>query len=182
MRNLNLLAALAVGLAAGSAQAQDTTCDGFVSSDPERLYDFKQGEWDIHWRNRDGSGGFFEFNASGHVYSIMDGDILIDEQTSDYFKGITFRTYNSSTQEWVVRWLPANSAFEHPISARLEDCTPVERHAQLAPDGREVEVVTRFEEITADRFVFRQDWSFDEGETWVEDVLFYEAIRRPDAE
>jgi len=162
--------------------AQGAICAGVVSSDPARLYEFKLGYWDIHWQNRNGAGGYFEFEASGHVYTLMDGDVLIDEQTSDHFKGITFRTYNPTTTEWVVRWLPANSVFAHPISARLEDCIPVERHNQLAPDGREVEVVTRFEEITENSFVFRQDWSFDAGQTWVEDVLYYEASRRMNSE
>ncbi|GJL97008.1 MAG: hypothetical protein DHS20C06_08250 [Hyphobacterium sp.] len=179
MRVLNLLSALAVFAVSGNALAQDDACEGVVSADPARLYDFKHGDWDIHWRNRAGNGNFFEFDASGHVYTLMDGDVLIDEQTSDYFKGITFRTYNPATEAWVVRWLPANSVFEHPISAQLENCVPVERHSQLAPDGREVDVITRFENITENGFVFRQDWSFDAGETWVDDVLFYEAVRRP---
>lgn len=175
-----LLSLLTAGLLAGQVQGQ--TCDGLVSRDPAHLYDFKIGEWDIHWRNRNGNGGFVEFMAAGHVYPLMEGDIILDEQTSDYFKGITFRTYNPSAAEWIVRWLPANSEFSNPISARLEGCTPVERHHQVAPDGREAEVVTRFEDITPDRFVFRQDWSFDGGETWIEDVLYYEAIRRTGTE
>ena len=165
-------------LVAPGAMAQD--CAGLVSDDPARMYDFKLGEWDIHWRNRNGQGGFVEFDATGHVYSGFDGDILIDEQRSDYFKGLTFRTYDPAAQAWIVRWLPASSAFDHPISARLEDCVPVERHRQFAPDGREVDVITRFEEITENRFVFRQDWSFDNGETWIEDVLSYEAVRHDD--
>lgn len=178
MRVQILLAGLVMAATAANASAQ--TCTGIVGDDPARMYDFKLGEWDIHWRNRNGQGGFVEFDATGHVYSGFDGDILIDEQRSDYFKGLTFRTYDPAAQAWIVRWLPANSAFDHPISAQLEDCVPVERHRQLAPDGREVAVVTRFEEITENRFVFRQDWSFDNGETWIEDVLSYEAMRHDD--
>lgn len=172
-----LLAASVLAATATTANAAAQTCTGIVGDDPARMYDFKIGDWEIHWRNRNGQGGFVEFTARGHMYASFDGDILIDEQRSDYFKGLTFRTYDPSEESWIVRWLPANSSFDFPISARLEDCVPVERHRQLAPDGREVAVVTRFEEITENRFVFRQDWSFDDGETWIEDVLSYEAIR-----
>mgnify|MGYP000156244999 CR=1 FL=1 len=162
---------------AGQALAQESACEGIVTADPTRMYDFKVGDWDIAWRNRAANGGVFEFSAAGHVYTIMDGDILLDEQTSDYFKGVTFRTYDPANARWIVRWLPANSAFAHPISAALEDCVPVERHRQQTADGRMADVVTRFEDITENSFVFRQDWSFDGGETWIEDVLYYEATR-----
>jgi len=177
MRTVILISFVLSALTTASVHAQEDQCTGIVSNDPERMYDFKVGDWDISWRNRNGAGGFFEFEAQGHVYHLMDNDILMDEQTSDYFKGVTFRTWNPQTSQWIVRWLPANSTFDHPISAQLEDCVPVERHNQLAPDGREVEVYTRFVDITEDSFSFRQNWSFDGGDTWVEDVLYYDARR-----
>jgi hypothetical protein len=142
------------------------------------MYDFKIGEWDINWRNKTGPETVFEFTAISKAYTLMDGDIMFDEQTSDVFKGVTFRTYDTAQKEWIVRWLPANQNFPHPISAKLENCVPVERHRQTLPDGREVMARTSFTEITEDRFLFRQDWSFDDGDTWLPDVLFYEATRR----
>lgn len=165
-------------MASSLAEETKTACDGAVSDDPARMYDFKLGEWDIHWRNKTGPETVFEFTAVSKAYTLMDGDIMFDEQTSDVFKGVTFRTYDPAQKSWIVRWLPANQEFPHPISAKLEDCVPIERHRQKLPDGREVMARTRFTEITEDRFLFRQDWSFDEGENWVENVLFYEATRQ----
>ena len=159
------------------AFADDGVCENGLTDTPERLYDFKVGNWDIHWKNKMANGTFFEFDAKGHAYRAMEGDILLDEQRSDIFKGMTFRTYNPKTEEWVVRWFPANDVFPHPISARLEDCTPVERHKQTIGNGQEVMAVTRFTNIAENRFEFHQDWSFDEGKTWVPDILYYEATR-----
>ncbi len=157
-------------------------CDGIVSADPARMYDFKLGDWNINWRNKTSPETVFEFDAVSKAYTLMDGDIMFDEQTSDVFKGVTFRTYDPANKIWIVRWLPANSDFPHPISAKLEGCTPVERHHQTLPDGREVMARTSFTEVTKDRFLFRQDWSFDEGKNWVPDVLFYEATRTESAQ
>lgn len=175
-------------LAAGAISAQATAklqsadyenCPGIMSAEPERMYDFKLGTWTIHWRNKTGPETITEFNAVSVVTKIMDGDIIIDEQVADYFKGITFRTYDASKKEWVVRWLPAGSAWLPAISAKLENCVPVERHEQLTGSGQLAVVRTSFTEITENRFEFHQDWSMDGGESWIEDVLYYEAVRDP---
>ncbi len=159
-----------------AAPQPDPSCDGVVSSDPKHMYDFKIGTWNLRWKNqyRD---GFSEFNAISKVYAIMDGDIVIDEQVADYFKGVTFRTYDQNLGEWVVRWLPANSTWYPSISAKLEDCVPVEHHAMAIPSGENAKVMTRFTDITANSFAFHQDWSTDGGKTWNRDVLYYKATR-----
>ncbi|MBL4789046.1 MAG: hypothetical protein JKY60_08345 [Kordiimonadaceae bacterium] len=157
-----------------------TSCSGIVTEMPARMYDFKMGKWDINWRNKSGLSTFSEFTAVSTVFSKMDGDILIDDQIAETFKGITFRTYDAAKKEWVVRWLPAGSTFAPNISAKLENCVPVERHEQLARGGIMAKVRTSFTNITADRFEFHQDWSLDEGETWTTDVLYYEALRQKD--
>lgn len=154
------------------------TCHGIISDDPKHMYDFKLGDWDLHWKNKTANGGFAEFEAVSEVHTIMDGDISIDEQTAKYFKGITFRTYDATKSEWVVRWLPANSTWEAPLSAKLEDCVPVERHHQKSPLSDNTKVRTQFTDITANSFKFRQDWSTDDGKTWTTDVLYYEATRK----
>ncbi|PCI62073.1 MAG: hypothetical protein COB37_07355 [Kordiimonadales bacterium] len=161
-----------------SAAAENNACSGIVTEAADRMYDFKMGNWDINWRNKAGSGTFSEFTAVSTVFSKMDGDILIDDQVAETFKGITFRTYDAGKKEWVVRWLPAGSTFAPNISAKLENCVPVERHEQMARGGKMAKVRTSFTNITADRFEFHQDWSLDEGETWIEDVLYYEAVRQ----
>lgn len=152
-------------------------CSGIVTASPERMYDFKLGKWTINWRNKSGPDSHVEFTAISTVFHKMDGDILIDDQIAETFKGITFRTYDGAKKEWVVRWLPAGTTFLPPISAKLENCVPVERHEQMTGSGKLATVRTAFTEITANRFEFHQDWSLDGGKTWIKDVLYYEAIR-----
>jgi hypothetical protein len=186
------LAAMVAGSSATAIQAQDETgaptCTGIVTDDVSRMYDFKLGDWNIQWRSQT-SNGVAAFQSVSTVYLTMEGQVMIDEQRwLGGFKGHTFRTFVPADGQgrealWTVRWLPASSPpFDFPISATLEDCVPVERHRQnassnFAGDDREVEVVTRFTDITEDSFKFRQDWSFDGGETWTPDVLYYEATR-----
>ena len=150
---------------------------GLVTGAPEHMYDFKMGHWDIAWKNKNPGKLDFEFTAVSDVYAIMDGDILIDAQISDFFKGITYRTYNHKTKEWVVRWLPANSIFEPTISAQLENCVPVEYYEEMTENGKLSHVRVRFINITKNSFEFHQDWSVDEGKTWAIDRLFYKATR-----
>jgi len=174
-----------VSIAAGASAPQanephkqaHASCTGIVTSQPERMYDFKLGNWHINWRNKTGPESHMEFTAKSTVYAKMDGDILIDDQVAETFKGITFRTYDTAKKEWVIRWLPANSTFAPTISAKLENCMPVERHQQMTGSGKMATVRTSFTNITNNRFEFHQDWSMDGGETWISDVLYYEAIR-----
>ena len=175
---LGLICSLSLGFPV-QAQSKDDIqqCSGVVSSEPEQMYDFKLGEWKIAWKNQTKGNDFFEFGAVSKVYKIMGGDISIDEQTSDFFKGITYRTYDRKKEEWVVRWLPANSTFGPNISAKLENCIPVERHKQMAANGQLADVRTSFTNITDNSFEFHQDWSYDQKKTWTKDVLFYEATR-----
>ncbi|NOX83885.1 MAG: hypothetical protein GXP06_13065 [Alphaproteobacteria bacterium] len=170
------LAIAFLGASQLAAAQPEASCDGIVTSDPKHMYDFKIGTWNLRWKNqyRD---GFAEFDAVSKVYTMMDGDIVMDEQVAQYFKGVTFRTYDKNLGEWVVRWLPANSTWYPPISASLEDCTPVERHVMATPTGENAKVRTRFTDITANSFAFHQDWSTDGGKSWNRDVLYYEATR-----
>jgi len=159
-------------------QARDSeSCTGIVTNDPKRMYDFKRGNWHINWRNKTGPESHIEFTAKSTLYPKMGGDILIDDQVADTFKGITFRTYDGAKKEWVVRWLPSGTTFVPTISAKLENCVPVERHEQMTGSGKMATVRTSFTNITNGRFEFHQDWSMDGGETWINDVLYYEAIR-----
>jgi len=162
-----------------SAQETDSAdqCDGLVSGNPERMYDFKLGNWNHQWQNKTQDGGVFEFGAVARVYTILGGDVLLDEQVAEDWKGITFRTYDPDNKKWIVRWLPSNSEFNAEISAGLEHCVPVERHQQVVGEGKLIQVRTSFTDITENSFEFHQDWSTDEGETWIRDVLFYRATR-----
>ncbi|PHR94216.1 MAG: hypothetical protein COA69_01060 [Robiginitomaculum sp.] len=160
------------------SDTKTTPCSGLVSSDPERMYDFKMGEWDILWKNMRADRSIDVFPAVSKAYAIVDNSISIDEQIADTFQGITFRTYNSAKKEWVIRWMPSYSGDPTPITAKLENCVPVERHIQKVDATTNVKAVTRFTDITPTSFKFRQDWSWDDGKTWVKDVLYYEATRK----
>jgi hypothetical protein len=125
-------------------------------------------------RNRDGSWSEEKSKAEWRWYYILDGHAIQDdwisiEATNDSAKiyrpvGTNIRIYNAEEKQWHMAWIDKTNRRLASFSAVYEDGKII-MSGQNAK-GRQIR--NTFFNITRDSFDWKQEWTFDKGQSWVE--------------
>ena len=140
--------------------------------DGRRDFDFLQGRWTVVHRRlkRRGAGcdDWDEFCGTTDCRVLLGGLCNVDENDMPArgFQGLSFRTYDLERREWAIYWVNSTSgALQEPVFGRFEDGEG-RFHGVDVDDGRPVQVVYRWTEITAQSAHWSQAFSYDGGRTW----------------
>jgi hypothetical protein len=136
------------------------------AAQPADLFDFWLGDWQVSWRNADGSGG----KARNHVARILDGNVIeerFEEDAGDpapLLKGRSLSVRDPAGQ-WHQAWADNQGGF-FALTGSADGDRRLFSTA-LTPAGDEV-VGKRmvFHHITADAFTWDWEGTADGGRTW----------------
>jgi hypothetical protein len=151
---------------------------------PETVqFDFIVGAWDCATRFlKPDASGYVEGKARWIGYYILDGWAIQDDwigirPDGSESHGTNIRSFNQRTGKWDNRWLPAGSLAWKYFESEQKDDTMV----MIGGEGTDArgDFIDRnvFYDISADRWSWRKDRSYDGGATWKEGVGFIEAKR-----
>lgn len=187
---LVLLVVLAIIVSACSSQSQtshpenisDQKINTFVSGklNPAAPPETEQlgqlvGVWEAEQvkRNRDGSWSEEKTRAEWRWYYILDGHAIQDDwislqaadDTSQVYQpiGTNIRIYNSEENQWHMAWIDKTNR-------RLATFTAVNEDGKIIMSGQNAQgrqIRNTFFDITQNEFDWQQEWTFDEGKTWV---------------
>lgn len=110
--------------------------------------------------------------AEWRFYRILGGEAIQDDFISpaphiqldkgQRTWGTNIRIFNREKNAWEMAWIATGGREVLSFSATYLDGEIIMSARGVEPPRRNV-----FHNISADRFSWRQDWSFDAGETWV---------------
>lgn len=125
----------------------------------------RTGEWHFAW--------VLEGRAIQDVWLVPGAGARVgDAVAQDNYYGSTLRTYDPRIDAWRIQWTD-------PVSQRYFDMIGRKVGARIVQDGKLPDGTPlrwSFNDIEADRFVWRSEVSPDGGATWVRNVEF--AARR----
>ena len=129
-----------------------------------------EGTWDAEQTvlNRDGTWGDpklskwkWYYILDGHA--IQDDWITIDSLNNEQVVGTNIRIFNSEENKWYMAWIDKTNR-------RLASFTAVNDIGSIIMDGTNANgrrIKNTFFNITENEFDWKQEWTFDEGKTWV---------------
>lgn len=148
--------------------------------DPERRFDFLEGQWDVTCRvPRDG--GWDEAPGSLTAAPILDGKVSLEFFEGMYhggrLKGVGLRAFNNESGEWEHTWADTlDPAHFHVWRGRFFG-GKIDLFAEWTePSGKQVRSRLTWSEITADTAHWESARSLDGGKTW--DVHWVLDLRR----
>ncbi|MFA5834561.1 MAG: hypothetical protein WDA22_13870 [Bacteroidota bacterium] len=147
-----------------------------VKQDPT-LFDFWVGEWDLTWKDPDGS------TASGRnlITKILDGKVIQENFTgltgqSKGYKGQSNSLLDNRTGVWMQTWVDNQSSYL-PFTGGAEGANRFFEH-EFMKDGKLHRGKMIFRNITKDAFVWGWMKSIDNGKTWnIEWSINYQRIK-----
>jgi len=155
-----------------AANIQATTLQADADHDGRRDFDFFAGRWTVVHRRLKlrgaGSDQWDEFPGTTECRLLMGGLCNADENDMPTrgFQGLTFRTFDLERREWAIYWVNSTSGvLQEPVFGRFEGGEGRFYGTDL-DDGRPVQVVYLWKDITADSANWSQSFSYDGGRTW----------------
>ena len=131
------------------------------------------GVWDIEQENRNQDGSWREAGqAEWRWYYILDGHAIQDDwikpPSSDTTAakrsfGTNIRIYNADTRQWEMSWIDSNNRKTSTFTAVNRDGNVIMSGENAA--GRKIR--NTFLNIRENSFEWVQEWTFDDGESWV---------------
>lgn len=128
------------------------------------------GIWDAEQRimNRDGSWSkpkysTWEWSYILEGHAIQDNWISIDSLNNEEVVGTNIRIFNKEENKWYMAWIDINNR-------RLATFTATNENGTVIMDGTNVKgrnIKNSFFNITQNEFDWKQEWTFDEGKSWV---------------
>ena len=138
-------------------------------------FDFLYGKWNIVNRRRrrvfQGCDEWQEFPATGAVEPVLGGMGHIEKYETTFpdgtpLEGLTIRIFNPETQLWSLHWSDSRTCtLFPPVVGRFVDGKG-EFYGTDYVNGREIQVVFTWSDITSDSACWRQAFSLDDGVTW----------------
>ena len=138
-------------------------------------FDFLYGKWNIVNRRRrrvfQGCDEWQEFPATGAVEPVLGGMGHIEKYETTFpdgtpLEGLTIRIFNPETQLWSLHWSDSRTCtLFPPVVGRFVDGKG-EFYGTDYVNGREIQVVFTWSDITPDSACWRQAFSLDNGVTW----------------
>ena len=129
------------------------------------------GTWDIDQLiiNKDGNWGERKRHAIWKWYYILDGHaiqddwILVDSLNNQHVAGTNIRIYNPEEKQWYMAWIDKTVR-------RLATFTATNDSGTVVMDGHNAKgqrIKNIFYNIKKNEFDWRQDWTFDDGKSWI---------------
>lgn len=156
---LLIISALSLSYRIANAQTNEKPC-----SLPEASqFDFWVGEWDLSWKDTDGT----DRKGTNLISKILGGCVVEERFTSkdDGFEGKSYSVYNPAKKIWQQTWID-NSGGYIDLTGGLDGDKMVLRRKAVNPKGVEVTQRMVFYEITASGFYWNWESSKDDGKTW----------------
>ena len=129
------------------------------------------GTWDIDQSiiNKVGTWGGRKRHAIWKWYYILDGHaiqddwILVDSLNNQHVAGTNIRIYNPEEKQWYMAWIDKTVR-------RLATFTATNDSGTVVMDGHNAKgqrIKNIFYNIKKNEFDWRQDWTFDDGKSWI---------------
>lgn len=141
---------------------------------PQETEQFGQlaGIWDAQQtiRNRDGSWSDKTTKAEWRWYYILDGQAIQDDWFSAdsannlQWVGTNIRIYNPDEKQWYMAWIDKTNRKLATFISTYED--GIMTMDGTNAKGRHIKNI--FSNLSKESFDWVQQWTFDEGKTWVE--------------
>lgn len=154
--------------------AQDTSVYG---ENPERLFDFWVGKWQVSWIDNEGNPGLGE----NEIVWLIDDKVLqenfkISEGKNKGYKGTSISVYQKRLDLWKQSWADNNGGYitlkgEVDSDKRIFITEPINRNGKM--------IIQRmvFHSIKENSLTWDWEASEDGGETWtLQWRIFYERI------
>ncbi|KAA3613108.1 MAG: hypothetical protein D8M58_12430 [Calditrichaeota bacterium] len=132
------------------------------------------GEWDAYQvkRNKDGSWSSDTTHSAWRWYSILDGHAIQDDWITispgwtpeRKIVGTNIRIYNAKEKQWHMAWIDKTNRRTATFTAKNENDTVIMSGKNAM--GRDVKIT--FYNFTKETFDWKQEWTFDGGQSWVE--------------
>jgi len=133
---------------------------------PADLFDFWLGDWQVTWKNPDGTTG----HARNHVHRILDGEVIEEQFEAEpgpppVLHGRSLSVLQKATGTWRQAWADNEGSFFSFTAAIDGDkrlfATPLVSDGQQVKGQRMV-----FHDIARDRFTWDWEGTTDGGKTW----------------
>jgi hypothetical protein len=138
-------------------------------------FDFFMGHWNVHHRRLvtrlSGANDWQEFSGQCSAWKVMDGQGNIDDNVLDLrsgqYRAVTLRSYDPGTGLWAIWWLDSRNShsLDVPVKGRFKDGTGT-FFAEDVFDGKRIKVRFLWDKSQAERPVWEQGFSLDDGATW----------------
>jgi hypothetical protein len=137
-------------------------------------FDFEQGHWHIHLKQRQhpltGSNTWVEFDGTSTTRPIWNGRGDIEEfettSPSGHIEGLTLRTFNPETHQWRLYWANSkNGIVVVPQIGQFKDGVG-EFYAQDTLNGKSIFIRFVWSKTNTSVPHFEQSFSDDGGKTW----------------
>ena len=171
---------LTLGLALMSTVASAAT-EQADAAGPHQL-DFFIGAWSLESESLQRDGSYVSNTARSDVYRTLDGAAIqddfrmLDGDGQAVFRGTSFRTFVPQSGKWAIKWVMAGEP-------GMTDITATWTGEELVMEGHGYDGMGKFLEkaryfdITDDSYEFVLSRSYDEGETWIENMNLIHAKR-----
>jgi hypothetical protein len=176
------------------ARAQHGDPASLIVSPPEqaRQYDFMIGEWALTARPKLGVlarlahgeivlTGTWKVRPAMNGWGVQDELQLIDDSGNPSVLVAATRFYDARKSHWMTTSLDVYRGRQTLSTARrVGTGMQGETHSQN-DDSKQTLTRATISPVDENHFVFRQDRSYDDGQTWDEAALVIEASRKPDS-
>lgn len=153
---------------------KQTKSDIYTTDTHDKIQPFDKllGKWEIdssYVRNRDGTWGKRTQKFKWNFYTILNGEavqddwISIDSTGRETKKGTNLRIFNNDENKWYMSWIDASNRKTAVFTATNSEGTV--KMDGINALGRHVQ--NTFFNITDETFQWKQEWTFDEGKTWI---------------
>jgi len=158
------IASLLFAAAVGSAVAQ-TPPGGVPCATPEaRQFDFWIGNWQLTWKNPDGSPG----NGANRVESEMNGCVIhenFEGSGAQALIGKSYSVYSPRLKKWQQTWVDSSGGYLD-LTGEFADGKMVLNREGILGNGKPGRQRMTFYNIAKDQFDWDWDTSEDGGKTW----------------
>lgn len=134
------------------------------------------GEWDAFQitKNPEGSWSNDTTYSQWHWYPILEGDAIQDDwikivndkksKQSPQIVGRNIRIYNKAEEQWHMVWIGRGFPKLATFTAKNENDRVIMSGKNI--NGRDIK--NTFFNISKESFDWKQEWTFDSGNSWVE--------------
>ncbi|MCB0289711.1 MAG: hypothetical protein KDH97_05580 [Calditrichaeota bacterium] len=142
-----------------------------VSSGPIAPFDRLLGTWEVTQSilNQDGSWSVKPQKYRWKFYPILEGEavqddwIVVDSTGQETVAGTNIRIFNPEENQWHMAWIDKTVRRTAVFTAKNEDGKVLMEGTNAK--GRHIR--NTFYNISENSFEWQQEWTFDEGQSWV---------------
>lgn len=152
-------------------EAAQTTPADTAAQSPIAPFDQLLGTWEVAQsiRNQDGSWSEKPQKYKWKFYPILEGEavqddwIVVDSTGQETVAGTNIRIFNPEENQWHMAWIDRTVRHTAVFTAKNVDGKVL----MAGTNARGRNIRNTFYNITENSFDWQQEWTFDEGQSWV---------------